>query len=78
MNSEIHEYYGNFRLTNNLIELRNLSLVATLIIESALSRKESRGLHYTLEYPVSDAQGGQDTILRLRDMDVTPAKTQAG
>ncbi|WP_339345860.1 L-aspartate oxidase [uncultured Sphingomonas sp.] len=51
LRSEIEDYYGHFRVTPDLIELRNLLQTADLIVRSALHRKESRGLHYTLDYP---------------------------
>ncbi|ODU19713.1 MAG: L-aspartate oxidase [Sphingomonas sp. SCN 67-18] len=51
LRQEVADYYGNFRVTPDLIELRNLVEVADLIVRSALHRKESRGLHYTLDYP---------------------------
>lgn len=62
--NEINEYYSNFSITNDLIELRNLVQTAYLIISCAMQRKESRGLHYTLDYPDTDKRNPpQNTIL---------------
>jgi L-aspartate oxidase len=62
LQKEIHEYYSNYRVTTPLLELRNLAVVAQVIIESAIARKESRGLHYSLDYPAL-AETAADTIL---------------
>jgi L-aspartate oxidase len=63
--SEIEAYYWDFKIVPDLIELRNIAVVAELIIKCALHRKESRGLHYTLEYSQRDDKRWQkDTILR--------------
>lgn len=51
LRDEVDEFYSNFRISNNLIELRNLLQVAELIVESAMQRHESRGLHYSKDYP---------------------------
>ncbi len=60
---EIEEYYSNFRVNNDLLELRNLVEVADLIIRSAQSRRESRGLHYTIDFPRTDSRQDKPTIL---------------
>ena len=61
---EIDDYYRQYLINSDLLELRNLATVAELIINSAMKRKESRGLHYTLDYPYKDDQKFlKDTIL---------------
>lgn len=60
--SEIDEFYSNYKVSRDLIELRNLAQVAELMIESAMQRRESRGLHYTLDYP-DQLPEARDTIL---------------
>ena len=65
LRQEIRDYYWDFKLTLDLLELRNLATVAKLVIESAMERKESRGLHYNVDYPErDDVRFRCDTILR--------------
>jgi len=63
LRGEIQAYYWDHKITSDLLELRNLALVADLIVRSALARKESRGLHYTVDYPEWDDRFATDTLI---------------
>ncbi|GAL60276.1 L-aspartate oxidase [Pseudescherichia vulneris NBRC 102420] len=63
LQQEIDDYYANFRVSNNLLELRNLVQVAELIVRCAMARKESRGLHYTLDYPALLPDSGPSILV---------------
>ncbi|WP_086579273.1 L-aspartate oxidase, partial [Pluralibacter gergoviae] len=65
LQQELDEYYARFRVSNNLLELRNLVQVAELIVRCAMMRKESRGLHYTLDYPEPLANSGPSVLSPL-------------
>jgi L-aspartate oxidase len=66
LKKEIEEYYWDFKVTRELIELRNLVYVSLLIVRCAMSRKESRGLHYTLDYPERNDEYRRDTVINRR------------
>ena len=68
MREEVQNYYTKHRVTKDMLELRNLALVSELIIACAIQRKESRGLHFTLDYPELAADP-VDTILATATFD---------
>lgn len=63
---EIEQHYRDYFVTPNMIELRNIALVSLLIIQSALTRKESRGLHYLVDYPEPREIFAHDTRFRRK------------
>jgi L-aspartate oxidase len=71
LQAEIAEYYSNYKVSNDLLELRNLAMVAELMIRCAMARKESRGLHYTLDFP-DTLPTAEDTVLRPPNSPLQP------
>ena len=69
LRGEIREYYWQYRITPDLVELRNLADVALLIVESARQRRESRGLHYLLDHPGLDERAARDTVITRGDLE---------
>jgi L-aspartate oxidase len=64
LQEEIQEYYWNYFITRDLLELRNIATVAQLIVECASARRESRGLHYTIDYPDTDPKAARDMVIK--------------
>jgi len=78
LKDEIHSYYWDHLIDSDLIEVRNLATVAELIVRCAMARKESRGLHYTIDYPAPDDAGWMhDTVIRPEDSLPPPVSRQA-
>ncbi|MBX7056753.1 MAG: L-aspartate oxidase [Leptospirales bacterium] len=70
LHAEIEDFYRRTVIQNKILELRNLALTARLIVQSAMARKESRGLHYSTDYPESRAPSRQDTVLQRRSAEI--------
>jgi L-aspartate oxidase len=77
LREEIRSYYWDFKLTPDLVELRNLALVAELIVRCAEERRESRGLHYTVDH-AETLEEGRDTVLPRYDVTPMPAVGSGG
>ena len=64
LKKQVREFYWGHRVNADILELRNLVAVASLVVDCAIRRKESRGIHYTLDYPDSQPRFEQDTVVR--------------